>query len=184
MRTANEFYDFCITNNYGEGVNKKSSLKHFQLIEEALQPDENVQMCFLGSHNYYSVFLYESDYAYVVTDKRLIMGNSSWIEKKIQSVPLENVTSVALDTGLLTGTLKIGSRNGMFRINLGKIASQNVYEHLQKILSLRASPIKTDNESEKQNSDVDEILKYKQLFDVGAITQEEFEAKKKKILGI
>jgi hypothetical protein len=31
-------------------------------------------------------------------------------------------------------------------------------------------------------STADEILKFKQLFDIGAITQEEFEAKKKQLL--
>ena len=35
----------------------------------------------------------------------------------------------------------------------------------------------------KQNS-ADELLKYKQLLDAGAITQEEFDAKKKQILGL
>ena len=33
-------------------------------------------------------------------------------------------------------------------------------------------------------SGADEILKYKQLLDMGAITQEEFNAKKKQILGL
>lgn len=33
-------------------------------------------------------------------------------------------------------------------------------------------------------SEADEILKYKQLLDDGAITQEEYEAKKKQLLGI
>ena len=35
-----------------------------------------------------------------------------------------------------------------------------------------------------QASDADELMKYKQLFDQGAITQEEYEAKKKQLLNI
>lgn len=37
---------------------------------------------------------------------------------------------------------------------------------------------------QQQSSAADEILKLKQLLDVGAITQEEFEAKKKELLGL
>lgn len=35
-----------------------------------------------------------------------------------------------------------------------------------------------------QSSDADEIAKYKALLDSGAITQEEYEAKKKQLLGL
>lgn len=37
---------------------------------------------------------------------------------------------------------------------------------------------------ETQTSDADELLKFKQLLDAGVITQEEFDAKKKQILGL
>lgn len=37
---------------------------------------------------------------------------------------------------------------------------------------------------QQQNSDADEILKYKNLFDAGIITEEEFQAKKKQLLGL
>jgi predicted Zn-dependent peptidase len=36
----------------------------------------------------------------------------------------------------------------------------------------------------QQNSSADEILKYKNLLDMGVITQEEFEQKKKQLLGL
>lgn len=36
----------------------------------------------------------------------------------------------------------------------------------------------------QENSSADEILKYKGLFDAGIITQAEFEAKKKQLLGL
>ena len=36
----------------------------------------------------------------------------------------------------------------------------------------------------QQASGADELLKYKQLLDAGIISQEEFEAKKKQILGL
>ena len=43
---------------------------------------------------------------------------------------------------------------------------------------------RSERSSEKQTSSIDEIRKYKTLFDDGVITQEEFETKKKQLLGI
>lgn len=40
------------------------------------------------------------------------------------------------------------------------------------------------NEKKKELSQADEIEKFKQLLDSGAITQEEYDKKKKQILGI
>ncbi len=37
---------------------------------------------------------------------------------------------------------------------------------------------------ESQTSDAEELLKFKQLLDAGVISQEEFDAKKKQILGL
>lgn len=42
----------------------------------------------------------------------------------------------------------------------------------------------TIKQSEQPSSVIDEIKKYKELFDIGAITEEEFSAKKKQLLGL
>ena len=44
--------------------------------------------------------------------------------------------------------------------------------------------IKSDQEDEKRNDSADEIMKLKGLLDAGAITQEEFDKKKKELLGL
>jgi hypothetical protein len=46
------------------------------------------------------------------------------------------------------------------------------------------TPVASAAESCAQSSSADEILKYKQLLDAGAITQEEYDAKKKQLLGL
>lgn len=40
MRTAQEMYQYCIKNGFGEGMNRTWGLKHFSLIERALSKDE------------------------------------------------------------------------------------------------------------------------------------------------
>lgn len=65
---------------------------------------------------------------------------------------------------------------------------KNAYNSAQECLSV-LQLICNNSENEVQNnaspiSNADEILKYKNLLDNGIITQEEFEAKKKQLLGI
>ena len=42
----------------------------------------------------------------------------------------------------------------------------------------------SDTQSNNSTSNADELKKYKELFDGGVITQEEFDAKKKQLLGL
>lgn len=72
------------------------------------------------------------------------------------------------------------------RVDSGSIKYMNAYDTAQKILSVFAS-IKSQtgsNNTDNGKSEADEILKFKKLLDDGIITQEEFEAKKKQLLGI
>lgn len=61
--------------------------------------------------------------------------------------------------------------------------AQECLSTLQIVLDKTKQHKETEN-SVEINSIPDEILKYKQLLDVGAITQEEFDAKKKQLLGL
>ena len=42
MNTAEEMYQYCLDNDYGEGLTRKWGIKHFALIENALHRDEQV----------------------------------------------------------------------------------------------------------------------------------------------
>lgn len=56
-------------------------------------------------------------------------------------------------------------------------------EQILSALTIMCDETKNSNVS-SNNSNADELLKYKQLLDCGAITQEEFEAKKQQLLGL
>lgn len=63
-------------------------------------------------------------------------------------------------------------------------AYKKAYEQAQEILALLQIMIHGNEKSDVLNEDsaTDEIMKYKRLLDVGAITEEEFQAKKKQLL--
>ena len=86
-----------------------------------------------------------------------------------------NLVIVVLSIVALLGRiLSENGRLGMFASILKSKDSDNTYNNV--------SPIPTSINS--ASSDADELKKYKELLDQGAITQEEYEAKKKQILGL
>ena len=52
LNAAKQMYQYCVDNHFGNGMNEKWGIKHFKLIEQALQSDEEVLMCFIGLQNY------------------------------------------------------------------------------------------------------------------------------------
>ena len=81
MRTAEEMYEYCVENGYGSGFNRNNSIKHFKVIESALQPDEDILSVFIGLHNYQSMSKHDNNFAYALTNKRIIMGQKKSLEK-------------------------------------------------------------------------------------------------------
>lgn len=65
----------------------------------------------------------------------------------------------------------------------GIVAGKNMFGNLsRKEQGFEAPPVEAPSQSCPASDVVAEIKKYKELFDIGAITEEEFEAKKKQLL--
>ncbi|EQF26329.1 MULTISPECIES: DUF4428 domain-containing protein [Clostridioides] len=75
-----------------------------------------------------------------------------------------------------------------FRTKSNSSIYKMAYSSAQEILSILAIIVKDNEVSDTQNSNIpsvaDEILKYKNLLDMEAITQDEFDAKKKELLNL
>ena len=113
----------------------------------------------------------------IVTDKR-VYGKSAF--GKQVDLPLDLISAV--------GTLPILSGVGVYTSS-GKIVfcglknSSDVFNVISELLRARQDRLaNTTNTTPK--SDTDELKKYKDLLDSGVITQEEFDAKKKQLLGL
>ena len=181
MKTAEELYQYCVDNGFGEGQNRKWGLKHFGLIASELQPDEDVRMAFIGLHNFQGMTSHDSNYAYAVTNKRLIMAQKKLVGQELQTVMLPQITDVTTSTGMLLGTVTINTMGTIFNVGINKQAVQAVSDRLHSLLAeLQGGGEKTAPAS----SAADEIKKFKELLDMGAITREEFDAKKKQLLGL
>ena len=113
-----------------------------------------------------------------VTDKR-VYGYGLW--GKRVDIPLDSISAVGISA---LKSITIASSSG--RISFAFVKNR---DRIHKTIS----DLLIDRQREKQetiikqeipSSNADELKKYKDLYDAGVITQEEFDAKKKQLLGL
>lgn len=112
-----------------------------------------------------------------------------------KTIPMTSIQSVQFREGVYIQFGILGGRESTKGI-FGSINDENTFYISAGEQSEKAEKIKNYIESRiielskpketppQQSSAADEVLKLKQLLDMGAITQEEFEAKKKELLGL
>ena len=182
--SAKQMYQYCVDNNFGNGLNEKWSVKHFMLIEQALQSDEEVLMCFIGLHNYVSMSKHDNNFAYAITNKRVIMAQQKVIGQVVQSVLLDNLNDITANSGLALGVITIDTMKEKFNVCVDKHSANKICEKVHEVLlSMNSTKNVQTQVPIQQISVADEILKFKNLLDMGVITQEEFEKKKSELLG-
>lgn len=115
----------------------------------------------------------------VVTDKR-VYGKARF--GKRVDLPLDSVS--AIGTGLFK-TVAVATSSGKIKFMLLENLD-DVYKTLNDLLLHRQSETKKSPVSEivMQSDSADQLKKYKELLDGGVISQEEFDAKKKQLLGL
>lgn len=126
------------------------------------------------------VYLWYSKMAITVTDKR-IYGSVAF--GKRVDLPLDSVSAVGIS--MFQG-IAIGTSSG--RIVFSMIRNRDeIHNVISNLLIQRQNQSKTPISTITQEiplSNADELKKYKELLDMGVITQEEFDAKKKQLLGL
>lgn len=110
----------------------------------------------------------------VVTDKR-VYGNTSF--GKQVDLPLDSVSAVAI---YRNNGISVATSSGKILFNKIK----NRAEIYQIISSLLVNRQRKELSQKESIDNVDEIKKLKELLDMGIITQEEFDKKKKELLGL
>ena len=187
MKTAKEIYDNGVKNGYiGKDIKEKVSLANFQIIADLLEADETILLGFSG-------FLNEGErgkkmgypYSFAVTNKRLLMGMKIAISKDSQTLLWDYIDHLSFARHkpyTNFGCITIETIKKPYQISISLQPAEAVFQKLNEVFM----EIKSANKvSEPAVSDsADELLKFKKLADMGVITQEEFEAKKKQLLGL
>lgn len=113
------------------------------------------------------------------TNKRIIFCSSTIGNSKSKEILIKNIQSIDSKENSILGTGKLRIK-GITDTFLVDMYIKNINEVKKIINSYKDESITTNV---NQLSTADEILKFKNLLDQGIITQEEFEKKKKELLG-
>ncbi len=125
------------------------------------------------------IYLYASKMQITVTDKR-VYGKAAF--GKRVDLPLDSISAIA--TGAGKG-LAVAASAGKIKFTRME-RRDDVHKEISDLLVTRQGKAaeKAEPKVEVKSSNADELKKYKELLDSGIITQEEFDAKKKQLLGL
>ena len=114
-----------------------------------------------------------------VTEKR-VTGTTSFGRRV--DLPVDNISAVG--TGMLK-TIVVATSSGKIKFQ-GIENRDEIHKVITDLLVVRQSKPASDEQirQQPQADPVDELEKYKGLLDKGVITQEDFDAKKKQLLGL
>lgn len=112
-----------------------------------------------------------------------------------KSIPIKSITAIQIkEPRLTTGYIQFAysgsseSKGGVFDAvtdeNTINFSSKKELQQAKKLKALIESLQSESGQPAAQTSDADELIKFKELLDAGVITEEEFEVKKKQILGV
>lgn len=153
--------------------------KEIAELPSILKPQEQIKAITSGLND-------GNTWLIVCTNRRVIMMDKGMIYGlKLVDIPLDRINSITHTKGLLFG--KIGITDG---------ATTRMIENISKnTVSFFADTVNNEIEKYKQSKSIqqtvvsssspaDELMKYKQLLDMGAINQDEFDLKKKGLLNL
>lgn len=131
------------------------------------------------------IFIFnQSGAGFYVTDKRVY--GKTLLGKRVD-IPLDSISAVSLTFILLCG-VSVSSSSG--RITFYFTEKRNEIYNVLSNLLIERQKVKNEvgsrgiNNATQTQSSADELKKFKDLLDSGVITQEEFDAKKKQLLGL
>ncbi len=117
-----------------------------------------------------------------LTNKRFVFKYGVLFHTEIESINIENIDSISYENNsIFGGNVIINSLTKTYSIRV--FYRRKIMQLDQETFELAFQNAKKClNNSNNSSSAADEIKKYKELLDVGAITSEEYENKKKELL--
>lgn len=152
------------------------SKKYLNLVSTQLTNDEELLFFCQANEG-------KNDGALMITTKRVafltikLFGGVSAV-----SVDISKINSVSKKKGALMGELEIWDNSGKVLYNMPSAHTDMAENAINEAKAKLNAPASTTVVN--QVSGADEILKFKALLDQGIITAEEFEKKKKELLGL
>lgn len=131
LQTAEQMYQYCLEHHLGTGTTRGWAIKHFQLLRENLIPGEEIYCVFIGLHNYVSMTNHDNNFAYAVTNKRILMAQHKLFGAIVKSVRLDSINDITMSrsgiAGIGIGVVCIDSYKEPFKVGVNVDFAPNIY---------------------------------------------------------
>ena len=132
LNSAKAMYLQCVGRNWHYNRKEDWSVANFQILQDALLPEEKVHSTFIGLCNQHTTEL-NKYHVYAITDIRLLVGRKAHFGKEIlYSFSLNNCKSLSLKTSLINGMIYMDFGSQELSIQLEKVPAQAIFMTLQE----------------------------------------------------
>ncbi|MDO4976828.1 MAG: PH domain-containing protein [Eubacteriales bacterium] len=177
-----DMYQHCLSNNLCGTASRNTAIKNFELALESLDRDEQITGIFVALYGFKSALSHLGEYAFVITNRRILMTQKQLMQKKVKSLSLENINNISLWKSGLWGTITIDTIKEKLVIGCGSQHVQAVHDEIQNALNSSKS-VSSINPSSNDNP-IEKVKQLKELLDMGILTPDEFDKKKRELLGL
>ena len=165
---------------YTKGFNSPDffgTKKEVKELPNIIHNDEKITHAISG-------FLKGNRWLIVSTNKRILfLDKGMFFGLRQVEIPINKINSIVYKKGLVLGEIEIW--DGATRMKIERVNKKTLVPFINAVNKSIDDINKIQiNNSQPTLSSADEILKFKNLLDQGILTKEEFEAKKKELLGI
>lgn len=161
-------------------ANEWSVRKEILELPKILSVDENIKALTTGSID-------DATWLIVCTNRRLLLlDKSGFSSVSLIDIPLDRINSISHTKKFLSGIIEITDGATIRTIIDIPSATLSFFADTlnNEINTYKQTKNSTVTQVINNNSTAEELLKFKQLLDMGVLTQEEFDKKKKELLGI
>lgn len=160
--------------------------KHLELLLLSIRPDETVEMLFpaVFLSDTSSFVKKDSGVACAFTDKQIIFTQKAMAYSHEKAVRIENLLDVNISNKMMGSIIELVTAAERFSFRVVPDIGKVIYDKIQDILNHSHNEQQTQVVIQQQQSAADEVIKLKALLDSGVIDQAEFDALKKKVLGL
>lgn len=201
----------CAADGLDDGMDPQLLRRHLTVVADGLEPDERPYTTFVAQANYRDARHNDGQFAFVATQRALHSSQRRLFGLRPVMLPWETVTDLALEEGTERSVLTVQAPRDAMRLGLGPDEAVAVVEALRAARrGTSLSPAPKDSEAEPKGAESDpreaepnpgaagtgvaatspladpyeEVKKAKELLDLGILTQEEFDRKKRQLLGL
>ena len=135
LRTAEELYAYSCDHNFGKGFGRNWGIQNFRLLETRLEKSEYAFLTFVGLHEFHSMSSHQRNFAYAITNRRILMGQVRTFGRiRFRAVPLNEIQNISFDHDNSIGVMKLTLSQDAVTVGMSQETAAALSEKLAELL--------------------------------------------------